>query len=61
MPGNFQKTSSAKEKSSKTSNTQQQKGFDEKNIEIVKENTVVNNHQTKENVLNQIKEIESIQ
>ena len=32
----------AKEKSKKTPNTQKQKGFDEKKIKIVKENTEVN-------------------
>ena len=38
----FAKTYSAKEKSKKTPNTPRQKGFDEKNIEITKENTDVN-------------------
>ena len=60
MPGNLQKTCSAKEKSKKTPNTQRQKGFDEKKIKIIKEKTQrPTNHQTKENVQNQIKEIEN--
>ena len=41
--GNLQKqTCSAKEKSKETPNTQRQKGYDEKNIKITKENTVIN-------------------
>ena len=36
------KTFSAKEKSKKTPNTPRQKGFDEKNIKIAKENAEVN-------------------
>ena len=39
---NLQKTHSAKEKSKKTPNTQRQKGFDEKQIYITKENTEIN-------------------
>ena len=35
----MQKTCSAKEKSKKTPNSQRQKGYDEKNIKIAKENT----------------------
>ena len=35
------------------------KGFNEKNMKITKENTDVNKSSTKENVLNQIKEIEN--
>ena len=41
-PGNLQKTCSAKVKSKKTPNAPRQKGFDEKNIKIAKENTDVN-------------------
>ena len=48
-----------KEKSNKTSNTQGQKGFDEKMIKIVKKIQRSRNHQTKENALKQIKEIEN--
>ena len=51
----MQKTCSAKENSKKTPNTQRQKGFDEKKIKI----EMSTNHQTKENILNQIKEIEN--
>ena len=38
----MKKICSAKEKSKKTPNTRRQKGFDEKEIKITKENTVVN-------------------
>ena len=55
----MQETCSTKEKSQKTPNTQRQNGFDEKNIKIAKKIQRSTNHQTKENVLNQIKEIEN--
>ena len=58
MPGNLQKTCSAKEKCKKTPNTPRQKGFYEKKIKIAKENTDVNKSSNQKNVLNQIKEIE---
>ena len=50
-----QKTCSAKEKSKKTPNTPRQKGIDEKKNKIGKKIQRSTNHQTKENVLNQIK------
>ena len=42
FPENLQKTCSAKQKSKKTPNTQRQKRFDEKKINIAKDNTQVN-------------------
>ena len=53
------KTCSAKEMSKKTPNTQRQKGYYEKKLKIPKKIQKLTNHQTKENVLNQIKEIEN--
>ena len=48
-----------KEKSKKTPNTQRHKGFDEKKIKLQKKIQRSTKHQTRENVLNQIKEIEN--
>ena len=53
------KTCSAKEKSNKTPNTHRQKGFNEKKLKLQKKIQTSTNRQTKENVLNQIKEIEN--
>ena len=53
------KTCSAKEKSKKTPNTQRQNCLDEKRSKFQKKIQRSTNHQTKENVLNQIKEIEN--
>ena len=61
MLENLQKTCSAKEKSKKTINTQRQKGFDEKKIEIAKENTEVNKSSNQKKAQNQIKEIENLE
>ena len=59
MPRILKKTCSAKEKSKKTPNTPRQKGFDEKKIKIAKKIQRSTNHETKESVPNQIKEIEN--